>query len=125
MLEDNGFLTLQPFFSSPEKDTNFAAVNPFYVVATGDQYHSLFASCRLHLRSHSLHETFRPHEGTSCFFSSALVGIKKFKAARAEFEYMLQLGLIRPSTSSRVSSLHKARKADTDFRSLLPLTYIH
>ncbi|XP_029644577.1 uncharacterized protein LOC115218783 [Octopus sinensis] len=40
----------------------------------------------------------------------------RLKTARAEFEHMLQLGLIRPSTSPWASPLHLVRKGDTDFR---------
>lgn len=54
--------------------------------------------------------------GPPVFFRPRRLAPDKYKVARAEFEHMLELGIIRPSSSDHASPLHMVPKKTGDWR---------
>lgn len=61
-------------------------------------------------------EHFITTKGPPVYSKSRKLSAEKLKAARKEFEYMLQQGLCRPSKSSWASPLHLTQKKSGDWR---------
>ncbi|KAL7743875.1 hypothetical protein ACLKA6_000279 [Drosophila palustris] len=55
-------------------------------------------------------------KGAPTFAKPRRLTPEKFKAAKAEFEYLLKIGVCQPSKSSYASPLHMVRKATGDWR---------
>ncbi|CAB0010179.1 unnamed protein product, partial [Nesidiocoris tenuis] len=57
-----------------------------------------------------------PTTGQPCFARPRLLTPDKLKAAKAEFQFMIQEGICRPSKSAWASPLHMVRKPNGDWR---------
>ncbi|XP_029652033.1 uncharacterized protein LOC115225229 [Octopus sinensis] len=93
--------------STPTRESTDSALSPtFFVSTSGDVFHSLLASFPELLditfkMAKPVHSTFHliTTTGQPVFSRPRHLAPDRLKTARAEFEHMLQLGLIRPSTS--------------------------
>ncbi|XP_029636863.1 uncharacterized protein LOC115212164 [Octopus sinensis] len=103
--------------------TNAVLSSTFFVATSGNGFHSLLTPF-----PELVDITFQPAKpahsilhfitttGPPVFSRSRRLVPDRLKTARAEFEHMLQLGLIRPSTIPWASPLQLARKGESDFR---------
>lgn len=106
------------------RESTETLVTPSHFNATaGNQYHSLLDSfpnlVDLTFKSADVVHSTAHHISTSgppVFSRPRRLAPDRLKKAKAEFEQMIQLGLVRPSTSPWASPLHMVRKGDTDFR---------
>lgn len=95
-------------FVIPDQSTKFGSLLRQYPNLTKPSYH---ASEVKHNVTH--HITTR---GPPVSARPRRLAPDRFKIARAEFEHMLQLGIIRPSKSSYASPLHMVAKKNGDWR---------
>ena len=103
---------------------NTSPISPvFFIAATDDPYQILLRSypelTNLNfVVSKSTHETTHHIEttGAPVFSRPRRLPADKLKAAKAEFNHMLQLGIIRPSSSPWASPLHMVPKRSGDWR---------
>ena len=103
---------------------NTSPISPvFFIAATDDPYQILLRSypelTNLNfVVSKSTHETTHHIEttGAPVFSRPRRLPADKLKAAKAEFNHMLQLGIIRPSSSHWASPLHMVSKRSGDWR---------
>ena len=103
---------------------NTSPINPvFFIAATDDPYQILLHSypeltSLNFVVGKSTHETTHHIEttGAPVFSRPRRLPADKLKAAKAEFNHMLQLGIIRPSSSPWASPLHMVPKRSGDWR---------
>ena len=103
---------------------NTSPISPvFFIAATDDPYQILLRSypelTNLNfVVGKSTHETTHHIEttGAPVFSRPRHLPADKLKAAKAEFNHMLQLGIIRPSSSPWASPLHMVPKRSRDWR---------
>ena len=104
---------------------NTSTISPvFFIAATANPYQTLLRSypelTNLNfVVSKSTHPTTHHIEttGAPVFSRPRCFPAGKLKAAKAEFNHMLQLGIIRPSSSPWASLLHMVLKRSEDWRS--------
>ena len=109
-------------------DTGFKAnTSPislvFFIATIDDPYHTLLRSSTelanlnfvvskpTHSTTHHIETT-----GAPVFSRPRRLPVDKVKAAKAEFNHILQLGIIRPSSSPWASPLHMVPKRSGDWR---------
>ena len=110
--------------SAPARSTTNASFSPkFFIASAGNQFHSLLSSYQdlvdptfnstkvVHSTVHHIFTT-----GPPVFSRPHRFVPDRLKKAKAEFDHMLQLGLIRPSKSPCASLLYLVRKSEADFR---------
>ena len=109
---------------------NTSPISPgFFIAATDDPYQILLRSypelTNLNfVVSKSTHETTHHIEttGAPVFSRPRRLPADKLKAAKAEFNHMVQLGIIRPSSSPWASPLHIQLKAFNEVKQKLATT---
>ena len=110
--------------STPARSTTTALFSPkFFIASAGNQFHSLLSSYPdlvdpsfnsakvVYSTVHHITTT-----GPPVFSRPSRLAPDRLRKAKAEFDHMLQLGLICPSKSPWASPLHLVWKSEADFR---------
>ena len=118
LIDDNTELSVPGF------KANTPPTHPvFFIAATDDPYQTLLRSYpelinlnfvvskRTHSTTHHIETT-----GAPLFSRSHRFPADKLKSAKVEFKHLLQLGIIRPSSSPWASPLHMVPKRSGDWR---------
>lgn len=103
----------------PDNPNSTAAIGP-----AGDRYDELLRQCPSLLRQNVLNTKVKEHhiehhiqtKGPPVHCRPRRLPADKLKAAKREFEYMMQQGLCRPSKSNWASPLHLTLKKSGDWR---------